>query len=584
MLILPNRYSLTDISNNLTPAYPSVTRVICPVFKTVANTPSGVTTKTVNGALALSVDYGNDLGFTFPSWVDTGEASVLLVQQRATSVANGWLEIGSSGQPDFFPYSNGSIYLDAFATSRWMAGASVPSGKSVTKKHTIILSSKQGKQLATWDGKTWATGTASYRLPTTLRLLGAGPSYLTFDGYLYLAVFFNRFLSLAEHKSLAQNPWQIFEPSTVPFYFGAATSGSETLTQSTRFNNSNSFYAPIVGVGAVSLLPPAISNSSSIYAPTVTVGSVTLSASRLNNSSAFYSPTLSVGSVSLSPGLLNNANTIYAPIVTTGALSLAQSSRFDNSNVIYSASLTPGSVTLSPSLFSNTGSLYPPVVTNGGTLLQQSSRFNNTNAFYGPAITTGAVTLTASLFSNSGAFYSATVYAGSVSLLPSLFSNASLIYSPVVTQGAATLLPDLLTNTGAFYGHTVSTGPVTLSVSLFSNTQAFYGPTVTTVEPQTLVQSSVFENGNIFYVPRVSEGLTLSPADIEAIADAVWAKALEGLRADEMMRIMFAALAGKREGLGTATEFYMDVSGTTPRITLTPDQYGNGTPIVNGGA
>lgn len=75
---------------------------------------------------------------------------------------------------------------------------------------------------------------------------------------------------------------------------------------------------------------------------------------------------------------------------------------------------------------------------------------------------------------------------------------------------------------------------------------------------------------------------SLSPADIDAIATAVWSKVLEGFTAEEMMRIMFAALAGKREGIGSAVEYYMATDGVTPRITFTPDANGNGTPVVNG--
>ena len=77
-------------------------------------------------------------------------------------------------------------------------------------------------------------------------------------------------------------------------------------------------------------------------------------------------------------------------------------------------------------------------------------------------------------------------------------------------------------------------------------------------------------------------GTGLSDADIERIANAMWVKPIEGLTAEEMMRVMLAALAGKREGLGTATERYMARDGVTPRITLVPDANGNGTPIVDG--
>lgn len=79
----------------------------------------------------------------------------------------------------------------------------------------------------------------------------------------------------------------------------------------------------------------------------------------------------------------------------------------------------------------------------------------------------------------------------------------------------------------------------------------------------------------------VSTSGTTGPSASE-IATAVWAKSLESLTAEEMMRIMLAALAGKRQGLGTATETYLAQDGTTPRITLTADAEGNGTPTLNG--
>lgn len=67
------------------------------------------------------------------------------------------------------------------------------------------------------------------------------------------------------------------------------------------------------------------------------------------------------------------------------------------------------------------------------------------------------------------------------------------------------------------------------------------------------------------------------------IASSVWSKVLEGtLTAEQLQRVLLAALAGKREGLGTATETYYGRDGVTPRITLTPDANGNGTPTVNG--
>lgn len=83
---------------------------------------------------------------------------------------------------------------------------------------------------------------------------------------------------------------------------------------------------------------------------------------------------------------------------------------------------------------------------------------------------------------------------------------------------------------------------------------------------------------------RVLEELSLSDADLDAIAARVWDTELEtGYTAAQMMRIMLAALAGKRSGLGTATEQYMGLDGTTPRVIFTPsDAAGNGTTVVDG--
>jgi hypothetical protein len=75
-----------------------------------------------------------------------------------------------------------------------------------------------------------------------------------------------------------------------------------------------------------------------------------------------------------------------------------------------------------------------------------------------------------------------------------------------------------------------------------------------------------------------SAGGGASPATIAA---EVWSTPLETLTAEEIMRVLLAALAGARSGLGSGTEEYLAQDGTTPRITFSPDAQGNGTPIIN---
>lgn len=85
-------------------------------------------------------------------------------------------------------------------------------------------------------------------------------------------------------------------------------------------------------------------------------------------------------------------------------------------------------------------------------------------------------------------------------------------------------------------------------------------------------------------LPLLLQPQTSATPTADEIAAAVWSYILEGaLTAEQMQRIMLAALAGKRSGLGTATEQYMGLDGTTPRVTFTPsDAAGNGTTVVDG--
>lgn len=99
--------------------------------------------------------------------------------------------------------------------------------------------------------------------------------------------------------------------------------------------------------------------------------------------------------------------------------------------------------------------------------------------------------------------------------------------------------------------------------------------------------------GNIFPMPdhaipySSGSGLTAGQASqITAIESSTGlSRVIDGaITKAEAERIILAALAGKRQGLGTTIEEYMSQDGITPRITLTPDAAGNGTPVINGAA
>jgi hypothetical protein len=108
---------------------------------------------------------------------------------------------------------------------------------------------------------------------------------------------------------------------------------------------------------------------------------------------------------------------------------------------------------------------------------------------------------------------------------------------------------------------------------------------------------SLFDNARLTevgIVPRLQGSANLltynyatsgNAYSLEQIAGAVWQKALEGLTAEQMMRVMLAALAGKTAGVGTASESYLAQDGLTPRIVAGFDTSSNRTSVtLDGGA
>lgn len=69
------------------------------------------------------------------------------------------------------------------------------------------------------------------------------------------------------------------------------------------------------------------------------------------------------------------------------------------------------------------------------------------------------------------------------------------------------------------------------------------------------------------------------------VSDAVWQRGIESsLTAEQLLRVVLSALAGKADGIGTATEHYLAADGVTPRITATFDTTGNRTNMTLNGS
>lgn len=84
------------------------------------------------------------------------------------------------------------------------------------------------------------------------------------------------------------------------------------------------------------------------------------------------------------------------------------------------------------------------------------------------------------------------------------------------------------------------------------------------------------------YVTTAIGGSGPTPSDI---AQAVWTRALEGtLTAEQLQRILLAALSGHTAGIGTNNEQYLSADGSKPRIDATFDSNGNRTNVTVDGA
>ncbi len=201
-------------------------------------------------------------------------------------------------------------------------------------------------------------------------------------------------------------------------FFDVGTSGgSQTLTQSSRFDNSNSL----------------------AYAHTLTPGTVTLTqSSRYDNSNALsYTHTLSQAN---SPQTLTQSTTFandatffahHLPYAQT----LTQSATFSNTPTFFTHGLTTSLTLVPSSRFDNSNSLnYTHVVSASTTL--NASRFDNENLFYAHVLTPGSVTLAASLFSNSNTFFSHTLSQPSSQTLTqsATATNSQNFYTQTLSQ------------------------------------------------------------------------------------------------------------------------------------------------------
>lgn len=281
---------------------------------------------------------------------------------------------------------------------------------------------------------------------------------------------------------------------TSSFFAQTVTAGTVALTQGTRLNDGEQFFAPAVGFAltagyfnnsfdtfytptvGLSLTPSRHTNTQGFYSHT-SLATRTLTASRHTNTSTFFAPSVAILSFpqTLTAGRVTGTNAFHAPTVT--ATKALQASRVDNASTVYTHSVSLGAVTLAAARHTNTSTVFTHAV-SVGTVSVNAGRLDNTNGFFAQQAQPGTVTLTAPRLDNSSSFFGADVGAPATALEAGFTTNTNTVFAGSVTPGTANLTPTRIDTLTEFYGAAVAPGPVSLDASVVAPATSIYSPSV----------------------------------------------------------------------------------------------------------
>lgn len=203
-----------------------------------------------------------------------------------------------------------------------------------------------------------------------------------------------------------------------------------------------------------------------------------------------------------------------------------------------------------------------------------------------------------------------------------LFSNLSETFAPTLTESQASLLSSSVADTLTPSVTDVSVVAVLLSVLetltpsvtelteviaalslvdsltpsvtesqnslLFSVLTEVFAPSLTESQSSLLLSSLVETLGLSITDTALAAAVvaaTLSQADIDAVANAVWSKVIEsGMSSADILRIILSAVSGRTAGVGTSTEKYKSVDLTVDRVSVSFDADNNRTSVTRDGS
>ena len=340
----------------------------------------------------------------------------------------------------------------------------------------------------------------------------------------------------------------------------------QTLTQSSTFTNSNTFYTHALTYDQTLTQSATFTGTNSFFTHTLTRGTVTLTQSATyTNTNQFFTHSLAAGAVTLTQSsTYTNSPTFFTHVLTNaggGAQTLTQTATFTDTNSFFTHTLTAGDVALAQSsTYTGSNQFFTHALSAGSVTLNQSSTFTGTPSFFTHALVPGAVTL------NQSAVYTAT----------------NSFFTHVISQ-SGTLTVDDVWNYAVEGSYTVGDVFRIMAATLAGKASGAEGSTITftgmdDLSPRVVSDVDTFGDRTTVTLSPGSNTPTGAPVNS---ASSVWDYVLDGgYTAKELLRLMASASAGKVSGASGATVVFRGLYDTKDRIIATTDSAGNRTAIV----
>lgn len=211
--------------------------------------------------------------FTIPSWGTS--AGTIAAVQIVTSLSDAVPWETSTANITFAPYSDGNVYANDWANSRWLSAVAFPGGSAAyTRPHVIAAcGSSVANSHAFWiNGRSIGSANATWQAPTVIRALydtvgGYGAQYHSNAALLA----WDRLLTdieLAHLTAAPTNLWTVFRAGPRLYIVPAGTPGTLTgdvTTSGWTATPSGAYYATLDEATA--------SDSDYITSPTLGTGS-----------------------------------------------------------------------------------------------------------------------------------------------------------------------------------------------------------------------------------------------------------------------------------------------------------------------